>query len=913
MNGILLDILVVLVAAKLAAELAERVGLPAVVGEILAGLAIGPSMLGLVEASEVLRTLGELGVILLLLQVGLEMDLGELGAVGKASMLVAVIGVVMPFAAGFGVMAAFGESGNTAIFVGAALTATSVGITARVFGDLGVLASVEARTVLGAAVADDVLGLIILTVVVRIVSEGSVSLLGVAGVAGLAVAFLVVTAGLGARLSPPLFGLVQKLSRSPGTLVGVALAFTLGVAELASAARLATVVGAFVAGLSLARTAQADRIRRDLTPVGHLFIPVFFLQIGIDADVGSFARPRVLVIAAALLAVAVVTKLAAAAGALGSPGDKVLIGLGMLPRGEVGLIFAGIGLREGILGDDLYGALLLVVLVTTLITPPLLGWRLRRLEGERRAAVSGGPVPAGGWLVTEDKVDLRAAADGAAPPAEVGLHIGLQAALAVASAQPSPRLLDWLVSLRGLPISWDRAARAELFELLRRGNSRSWRFLEKTGLLERALPELADAVRHRRADPFELDPGHALRFTLLDRVHELIRPGAGAEGDEDLSQLAHPEWLALAALLVEVGAGISTTRQVVQRLDLGSQAEEEIILLVGESGLLRAAAIRPDGLSERSVLQIAAHLEQPERARALYALSLAFDDLEPWQGQRLQALHQLVQNALELTGRQARNLAEERRAEAARLAGAGTAAAARLKQAPQGWLLTEEPEALARVAELLEPLPGRGEARVNVTAEGGDRFRIETACRDQRGLLAAITAALSAAGLDVLEAGAATWGDGGAADIFLVRATEAPDAGLLAQLIMTEMKAPLRAMAVPDARITFDEAASPWYTLCQVEAEDRPGLLHALATAFAACGVSVHSARIATTEGIARDRFELSDARAQKLAPPAQDCITSTVAGGVEERRMRRPRWRGGSGPPSTLTPSPTALVTDDA
>ncbi|MEO7837460.1 MAG: cation:proton antiporter, partial [Acidimicrobiales bacterium] len=209
MNSILLDILVVLVAAKLAAELAERVGLPAVVGEILAGLAIGPSMLGLVAPSEVLRTLGELGVILLLLQVGLEMDLADLGAVGKASMLVAVVGVALPFVAGFGVMTAFGESGNTAVFVGAALTATSVGITARVFGDLGVLASVEARTVLGAAVADDVLGLIILTVVVRIVSQGSVSVAGVAGVAGLAVAFLVVTAGVGARLSPWLFGLVQ--------------------------------------------------------------------------------------------------------------------------------------------------------------------------------------------------------------------------------------------------------------------------------------------------------------------------------------------------------------------------------------------------------------------------------------------------------------------------------------------------------------------------------------------------------------------------------------------------------------------------------------------------------------------------------------------------------------------------------
>ena len=172
---VLVHILVVLVAAKVAAEISERVGVPAVVGEILAGIIIGPSLLDVVGQDEVLRVLGELGVILLLLEVGLEMDLGELGAVGRASLSVASVGVAVPFALGFGTGLAFGMDGNEALFVGAALTATSVGITARVFGDLRALASVEARTVLGAAVADDVMGLVILTVVTRIVTEGSVS------------------------------------------------------------------------------------------------------------------------------------------------------------------------------------------------------------------------------------------------------------------------------------------------------------------------------------------------------------------------------------------------------------------------------------------------------------------------------------------------------------------------------------------------------------------------------------------------------------------------------------------------------------------------------------------------------------------------------------------------------------------
>jgi Kef-type K+ transport system membrane component KefB len=202
---ILRDILILLVAAKVAAEVAERMKVPPVVGEILAGVVIGPSVLGLVGTTEVLEVLAELGVILLLLQVGLEMDVRDLAAVGRASMTVAVIGVILPMAMGFGVGVAFDYDANTALFLGAALAATSVGITARVFSDLRALTSVEARTVLGAAVADDVLGLVILTVVVRIVTEGTVSIATVLGIVGVAVGFLVVTALLGGRFGPPLF------------------------------------------------------------------------------------------------------------------------------------------------------------------------------------------------------------------------------------------------------------------------------------------------------------------------------------------------------------------------------------------------------------------------------------------------------------------------------------------------------------------------------------------------------------------------------------------------------------------------------------------------------------------------------------------------------------------------------------
>src|SRR3954471_23305587 len=206
--SVLLDILVVLVAAKVAAEGAERLNVPPVVGEIVAGIVVGPSVLGLVGNGDVLRTLGELGVVLLLLEVGMEMDLAELGRVGKVSMVVATIGVVVPLVLGLGAMVAIGDSFDTALFVAAALTATSVGITARVFGDLRALATTEARVVLGAAAAAHVMGLVVLTVVVRLVTEGSVSVASVGGLILVAVAFLVVGGLVGLRVSGPLFALV---------------------------------------------------------------------------------------------------------------------------------------------------------------------------------------------------------------------------------------------------------------------------------------------------------------------------------------------------------------------------------------------------------------------------------------------------------------------------------------------------------------------------------------------------------------------------------------------------------------------------------------------------------------------------------------------------------------------------------
>jgi Kef-type K+ transport system membrane component KefB len=273
---------------------------------------------------------------------------------------------------------AAGQPGDVALFLAAGVTATSIGISARVFTDLGRLATVEARVVLGAAVVDDVLGLLALTVVAKVVGGDSISATSVLGTVALAIGFLVVAGIAGVRLAAPLFRGIERLARSPGTPLGLALAFTLALAVLADAAGLAPLIGAFVAGLALARTEEAERVQRDLTPIGHVLVPVFFLRVGVDADLAAIVRPGALGLAAVLLAAAVVAKRACGAFAFGPTGDRLLIGLGMLPRGEVGLVFAALGLHQGILDTEGYGALLLTIFVTDLLAPVLLRRRLRR-------------------------------------------------------------------------------------------------------------------------------------------------------------------------------------------------------------------------------------------------------------------------------------------------------------------------------------------------------------------------------------------------------------------------------------------------------------------------------------------------------------------------------------------------------
>ena len=378
---LLLGLALVWLAAKIAGEAMERIGQTAVLGELLAGVVVGPGILGLVHESEVLHALAELGVIILLFEVGLESNLGDLLRAGVQATLVAVAGVVVPFAAGFGVMHGLGHPTLVAVFVGATLTATSVGITARVLGDLGRLQDATAKVVLAAAIVDDILGLIILAVVNGLAQTGTVSIHAVGLLSGKVVLFLVLAIAVGLRLAPTLVRWVARM-RARGTLIVYALVFAVALAAVADLIGLATIIGAFAAGLVLATTERRAHIEERIKPVADLLVPVFFVTVGMKvqpAALNPFDGGGTVAVVLLLSAVAVASKLAAGLVVYQRGVRRWPIAVGMVPRGEVGLIFAGTGLAAGVVAQDLYSALVVTVMLTTFVAPP---W-LKALYGDR--------------------------------------------------------------------------------------------------------------------------------------------------------------------------------------------------------------------------------------------------------------------------------------------------------------------------------------------------------------------------------------------------------------------------------------------------------------------------------------------------------------------------------------------------
>jgi Kef-type K+ transport system membrane component KefB len=394
--AVLLMLAALLAGARLLGEAAERVGQPAVLGELLAGVVLGPSVLGVVNPDlPVVHVMAEIGVVILLFQIGLETNLRRLLSVGGTAATVAVVGVAVPFMLGLEAGRLLGLGQLPTLVAAAALTATSVGITARVLSDLGRLQDQESQVVLGAAVIDDIIGLIILAVVARLVAGHSLSAGNIALTTLTAFGFVAGALLVGRLIVPALFRLLARIgSEQAVAMMGLVVAFLL--ATLADAVGSALIIGAFTAGLVFAPTVHARPIERGVVRLGHFFVPIFFVAVGAAVDVRSFLDAKVLLVGGVLIVVAVVGKVIAGFAPFWFRGRKLVVGVGMVPRGEVGLIFAQTGLAAGVLDAGLFSAITAMVMVTTFIAPPA----LKALLGPApRTGGPGGDRP--GELVAE--------------------------------------------------------------------------------------------------------------------------------------------------------------------------------------------------------------------------------------------------------------------------------------------------------------------------------------------------------------------------------------------------------------------------------------------------------------------------------------------------------------------------------
>lgn len=412
LSGVLLTLVVIYLASKIGAEIAKKLDFPPVLGELVAGVLVGVSALHLVifpeggltasdsmlmsaiqslnalppeavnrifaSQSEVISVLAEIGVIILLFEIGLESDLRQLKEVGIQATVVACVGVAAPFAAGtVGLMTIFHVAAIPAIFAGAALTATSIGITSKVLSELGQLKSKEGQIIVGAAVIDDVLGIIVLAVVASLAKTGEIDVVNVVYLIVSATAFLLGAILLGGIFNQLFVASVERL-KTRGNIVIPAFIFAFFMAFLGNAIHLEAILGAFAAGLVLDETDARDELDELIKPIADLMVPIFFVTVGARADLGVL-NPTVpenragLLIAIFLMVVAIAGKLITGWAVFGQPGiNRIAIGVGMIPRGEVGLVFAGIGSASGVLDKPLEVSIIIMVILTTFLAPPFL-------------------------------------------------------------------------------------------------------------------------------------------------------------------------------------------------------------------------------------------------------------------------------------------------------------------------------------------------------------------------------------------------------------------------------------------------------------------------------------------------------------------------------------------------------------
>lgn len=420
LTGVLLSLVFIYLASKIGGELSRMLDLPPVLGELVAGVVVGASALHLVvfpesgavasdsvvisilqfinnlspdavtsifqSQSEAVSILAELGVIILLFEIGLESDLKELQKVGYQATIVACVGVAVPFTAGtVGLIYLFHAPVIPAIFAGAALTATSIGITSKVLSELGQLKSREGQIIVGAAVIDDILGIIVLAVVASLAKTGEVDIFNVIYLIISATVFLIGSILLGKYFNQSFVAIANKL-QTRGNLIIPAFIFAFFMAFLGNAIHLEAILGAFAAGLVLDETDKRKELDEQVKPIADILVPIFFVTVGTKVDL-SVLNPVVpenregLIIATFLIVVAIIGKIVTGWAVFGQPGiNRLAVGIGMIPRGEVGLVFAGIGSASGALDKPLQAAIIIMVILTTFLAPPLLRFAFKQSE-----------------------------------------------------------------------------------------------------------------------------------------------------------------------------------------------------------------------------------------------------------------------------------------------------------------------------------------------------------------------------------------------------------------------------------------------------------------------------------------------------------------------------------------------------
>jgi Kef-type K+ transport system membrane component KefB len=373
-SEILLSLFVIFVAAQIGAAIARRLTLPGVVGEILAGCVVGPSALGWINASEPLEVLAEIGVVLLLFAVGLETRLDEMKRVGRSAFMVGVLGVIVPFVCGSLWAHGTGFDWAKSLFVAAAFVATSAGITARVLQELGVLQREESRVILGAAVIDDILAMLLLGVVTALQAGEDVQVSKLLVVVGEAVGFVVAIGLVGTQLARRWAARLSKFQLS--SALSVALALCLGLAYASTQFGLAAIIGAFLAGMVASELPQRDTLEHQVQPLLALMTPFFFVLTGTKIELAQLANVDTLLTLTLITLIALLSKLLG--GFLGAlrlgKRSALIVGVGMMPRGEVGVVIASLGLAAGVFSPRTYALIVAMSLLTSVITPPLLAW-----------------------------------------------------------------------------------------------------------------------------------------------------------------------------------------------------------------------------------------------------------------------------------------------------------------------------------------------------------------------------------------------------------------------------------------------------------------------------------------------------------------------------------------------------------